>query len=388
MNHERNIYLLLQAATAPDDRLPALAQEMGRLYPSGAPDWTATFALTARWGLKSIVWAGYSRLHALLPPTLVLPVDLKLKWYSADVATQALAVKKREDIERFARLVTDGGVREMVVMKGTAYARFYPHNEWREYGDCDCFVFDDYDVLHRIAKEHGAVVDEDHYKHSHVIYRGLTVENHRFLTSFGGARHYHRVEHLMEDLLRRGPLTPLDGTPILQPSTTFTALFLPLHALRHFTSEHITLRHILDWLFFLRTYGGDIDWKKMYGLYDLCRLHRGVDLMTQYCVERLGLSLDDLPGLAAEYRPDARLFALFERDIVAPAPSVGGERFALQKVPRILRRFRRQWRFRALLEISWLRELWITVAWMSYLHRMPHLSDARFPQEEVEKLLS
>ena len=75
-----------------------------------------------------------------------------------------------------------------IVFKGMAHSRYYPRAEHREFGDFDCYLIDEhgncaYREGNEISKKDGYAVDDSWYKHSHISYKKLTIENHQFFTS-------------------------------------------------------------------------------------------------------------------------------------------------------------------------------------------------------------
>ncbi len=122
----------------------------------------------------------------------------------------------------------------------------------------------DFERGNEIAKQLVAKVRFDDYKHSHINYKGLTVENHKFCTPIRGARVNKEFEIYLQELLKDKPQRYLADSKIILPSATFNALFLTRHSMTHFLYEGITLRHIMDWALLLKTEQNNIDWKKVY----------------------------------------------------------------------------------------------------------------------------
>jgi hypothetical protein len=103
----------------------------------------------------------------------------------------------------------------------------------------------------KVVVEIGGKMKEAGYKHSHLLYRGLTIENHQFITSFDNSKLGIRTEQLLQSLIKEG-YTPIGDTKLLNPCAEFNALFLIKHAQRHFIKEGIRIRYLLDWALFLK----------------------------------------------------------------------------------------------------------------------------------------
>ena len=75
-----------------------------------------------------------------------------------------------------------------IVLKGLALASYYPDFSKREFGDLDCYLIKNENTVANegdlLAKRLGWNVEEAGYKHSHISYKELLIENHHFLTNF------------------------------------------------------------------------------------------------------------------------------------------------------------------------------------------------------------
>ncbi len=330
-------------------------------------DWAEVLALAGRQGVTALAWSGYERLYRAGLVTAPVPLPVKARWFSSSEAIRQKMRRQYVRAAEFAARLREAGIERLAVLKGMAYGQYYPEADLRESGDLDCFAVGDTRAADRAAREIGAQVDNSNYKHSKIEYHGLIIENHHFLTSFNGTRMGKRAERLLQELLMRGQLVSIDGSALLQPTTDFEALFMLRHAQGHFLSEGIAVRHLLDWHLLLQQRQREIDWPCLYNMMEQIRLRPFFDLVTAWCVERLGLRITD-PRI--RYSADSALLEAFEKDLFAPHPSVFN-RHIWQKIPRMMRRARRMWRFRRLLNEPYLLKLWNIVAFSSYLHRRP-----------------
>ncbi len=332
-------------------------------------DWAEVLALAGRQGVTALAWSGYERLYRAGRITAPMPLPVKARWFTSAEAIRRKMRRQKVQATEFAARLREAGIERLAVLKGVAYGEYYPEPELRESGDLDCFAVGDTRAADRAARQIGARVDDSNYKHSKIEYHGLTVENHHFLTSFNGTRKGKQTERLLQEELKRGQFVPIDGSALLRPAVDFEVLFLLRHAQGHFLSEGIALRHLLDWHLLLQQRQKKIDWPYLYNIMEQIRLRPFFDVVTAWCVERLGLRITD-PRIS--YSADKALLEAFEEDLFEPHPSVFN-RYIWQKIPRMIRRARRMWQFRRLLDESYLLKLWNIVAFSSYMRRHPTL---------------
>ena len=195
-------------------------------------------------------------------------------------------------------IYAENGIRT-VVLKGFAVSRLYPRPEHRPCGDLDCFLGAGYERGNTLAAAAGAKVDADYYKHSHIVFRGLTVENHRFCTAIRGSRQAKAFERHLQSILASQPCPPILGTDLLAPPADFNALFLTKHALLHFLTEGISLRHLCDWALFVDRQGEQVDWPEFRRVAAEHGLLRFAGVMTRLAVRLLGVKEDVFPVDAA-----------------------------------------------------------------------------------------
>lgn len=249
--------------------------------------------------MSALVWDGIRR----LPPELQPSRELRLRWaYNVERIEHRYGQQRRRQ-RNWLRAYAEAGIRT-VVLKGLAVSRLYPVPEHRPCGDLDCFLCGDYERGNRVAEQVGAEVKRDFYKHSHIVFRGLTVENHRFCTAVRGSRRAKRFERHLQRLLAEGPLSCIPETALLVPPPDFNALFLAKHALSHFLTEGISLRHLCDWAVFIDREGDAVDWTAFRKVAAEDRLLRFAEILSDLSVRYLGVARNPLPaGMQALRRP-------------------------------------------------------------------------------------
>ena len=275
-------------------------------------DWREVCILAKRQGVLAIVWDSIQKLTAegRFTPDQLPNKSLKLQWA---LSAEHIEKRYRKQLALASELSEVYAIQGIgtVVLKGLAISRYYPTPEHRECGDLDCFLVKldgsqpgyapiknsqgrpvaCYDDGNYIAKSAGADVKIGFYKHSHITYKGLMVENHAFCTAVRGSRKKKEFERHLQTLLTTQPLTPIGDSKLLSPCADFNALFLTVHSFQHFLTEGIKLRHVLDWALLIRAEQDNIDWQSFYMWCDKMHFTKFADALTAIAVEDLGIEI-------------------------------------------------------------------------------------------------
>ena len=335
----------------------------------GAGEWDALYQLAKEQGVTALVFEKLESLPAEVAP----PKQLMLQWFSHTLSIGKQMERKYLVAADFAERLAAANI-PVVVLKGFAIAAYYPQPLHRECGDLDCYMLGKMAEGEAVAASFGAVVEEANYKHSHIKYKGLTIENHKYFTSFNNTARGKCTEAALKQLIFAQAPARWDNSALLRPNATFNALFLAKHALRHFIDEAICLRHIMDWALFLKAEAANVDWQLLRPHLEASRVLPFAQLLTRISQRHLGLPAstplpDWLSGGCGD--GDERL-ARWEEMLLADTfgghPSMAGETFFM-KCKRILRRFRRIYRFRDLADETPATLIWNAFAFSSYLHR-------------------
>ena len=358
----------------------------------GAGEWDALYKLAKEQGVTALVFEKLESLPAEVAP----PKQLMLQWFSHTLSIGKQMERKYIVAADFAERLAAANI-PVVVLKGFAIAAYYPQPLHRECGDLDCYMLGKMAEGEAVAASFGAVVEEANYKHSHIKYKGLTIENHKYFTSFNNTARGKCTEAALKQLIFAQAPARWDNSALLRPNATFNALFLAKHALRHFIDEAICLRHIMDWALFLKAEAANVDWQLLRPHLEASRVLPFAQLLTRISLRHLGLPASTpLPdwlsggcggsatasascagsaadaGSSADCGDGAEHLARWEEMLLADTfgghPSMAGETFFM-KCKRILRRFRRIYRFRDLADETPATLIWNAFAFSSYLHR-------------------
>jgi len=158
----------------------------------------------------------------------------------------------------------------------------------------------------------------------------------------------------------------VDGARVLLPSATFNGIFLLSHAASHFAGDHITLRHLLDWAFFVDREWQAVDWERVVSWARELGLVRFLGCLNGLCVGQLGLEAGKFPPLERDAALEKRVL----EDILRPTFSEKGSGFVFK-----LRRLRAN---------RWKRDL---VAAEPFVPRMVRLawSHLRGPERQLDR---
>lgn len=324
-------------------------------------DWEKLYLYSKRNGIVALVIDNLKG----IPPEVAPSKGFSLKWISHALSIEN-QMKRREAVAvEFAEKLSERGIR-VVVLKGLAFAELFPNPYHRESGDLDCYMLGDKELGDKITVGIGGKMEEAGYKHSHLYYKGLTIENHRFITNFNNTKLGKRNELVLQEFISDGH-RPIGESKLLNPSADFNALFLIKHAQRHFIKDGIRLRHILDWAFFLKAECENVNWERVIPIMEECRSLNFAQAMSAICSEKLGFTINVDPLNLPSPLADAVL-----EDTVGEQPDIFHENF-IQKIGRFCRRIHRMWRFRSLADESYARLLWNNLTFNEYFNRNPKL---------------
>lgn len=270
------------------------------------PEWSLCYKLASHQGVLALAWEGVM----LLPKELQPPKPLMLQW---GLSVEKYEAKHRrycavaEELQQFYR---ERGI-ACVQLKGVGFSANYNVPAHREGGDIDIFTFsaDTSKMSHAQAnlladslmQQQGIEVDMHGYKHSNFFYKGIPVENHKFLLNVQINRKFMpMLDNLLRKLLNPVEVEMYGGEyRIVVPSAEFNMLFLSCHAFQHYGSG-IALHHLYDWAVLLKNYGLTIPrevnnrkfLRAIAAFTHLCNTHLG----TQVNLDSFPDSYEDLSG--------------------------------------------------------------------------------------------
>ena len=325
-------------------------------------EWRALYRVCVVQGVTAVVFDFVKT----LPKSEAPDMALLMEWLSAATAVEQTMRRMQITAEEFAEEMERREI-PVVVLKGLAFAQYYKNPLHRECGDFDCYMMGKKEAGDLAALELGGTMEEAGYKHSHLLFKGLTIENHRFFTDFDNTPTGMLTEQVLGELIQEEQIY-IGDSKLSCPSANFNALFLLKHTQSHFIDEGIRMRHVLDWALFLRAKQEEVDWSKVLPMLETTRTAQFAGVMTAIAVRSLSIEVlnKDLRTLASN--AEQKMVKAVLADIMGEQPPIYVNGL-WHKTKRILRRFRRMWKYRSLASESYPRMVWNAFAFSSYVKR-------------------
>ena len=233
-------------------------------------DWMLLFDVSEQQGVAGICVDGFQKaltlnllngeaLNSLNSPRVEYR---KLQWFGGVMQMEQEYNQRLRIFLELQAKWKEAGI-DAAILKGMAFAQYWPKAEHRGSCDVDCFLMKPYqtadvsligrgsimaDKGDEIAEEQGAKVDRSEQKHSHIYYKGLHVENHHTCCGQLTDPKIAELESFLEKLLNDPGNGTIEGTTIVKTPLLFDALFCLYHARVHLiVEEGIQLKHLVDW---------------------------------------------------------------------------------------------------------------------------------------------
>lgn len=286
---EEVVLALVSAALTNSESPPKLISNISK------SDWTQIYEIACMQGVVGIIFPVMEK----MPKEFLPESHLLLKWIGhvehIKKSNQQYHVHANEFLSRLKHL----GI-EIVVLKGTFCAHYYPQPNNRLLGDLDIFPLNvDSVAIDDVCIEHGLHVEKHDYKHSKILYKGITIENHQYCTEIRGAQIKKDFEKYLQKLLH-------DGN-IIQ----FNALFLMAHAFNHFLDEGLTLRQICDWAMFIEHEQDNIDWNEFNYWMKLMHMYKFAGLLNYIVSESIGISIKNPNIFISSFSKKKMMYDMF-----------------------------------------------------------------------------
>ena len=247
------------------------------------------YSFASAQGLTAFLWEYvYQQLLSGKLDADKLPVNLKFRWALASDNIIKRYHQQRTLSFEFAGKMAEYGIR-VYGLKGLSLSKYYPRPELRECGDFDCWMDDDFERSNLLAQQFGARYNPYDYRHSVLNYKGLIVENHRYFMVLRGSGRNKRMERYLRDIIHSDK--QLDDSKICLPSSQFQAQFTILHMMHHFLYESITVRHLLDWHYFVAAEKDNVDWREFNAKCKEAGVDRFIAAVNHICIKRFGLDI-------------------------------------------------------------------------------------------------
>lgn len=324
-------------------------------------DWRNVLLLAQKQGVRGLAYEALELLKQENEACTCFPDRTTLmQWYAQSAFVEKMFVQHVALAKDVVELWKQHGIKT-VVFKGLAHSRYYPKPEHREFGDFDCYLIDAYGERtyrqgNEVARKKSLLVDDGWYKHSHIAYKKLTIENHQYFTSARrGGTDLALHKYIVEAIGNGSKLERLDGTEIYVLPVEAEGLFMLYHSLTHFLVEGINLRHFVDWACWIKANQDKLEWSEFYPLCKRFRLDGFADVLNTIAVKYLGVELHDKSIFAnsefAERTIDSALFddsSIYNR----------GKGQWYERLHVIGNAFRYSWKFRDVAHYSMIGYVW------------------------------
>lgn len=229
----------------------ALKEERPVEFPESV-DWIELLEYAKTQGVAAIAMDGLQTLINKIGFSPVgLDVKAKLQLYALAMSIERRHIKQLESSKEVASIWRKSGIRTLV-LKGFAFAQYYPKPIQRLASDMDCYLCGGYEKGNGEMECIGIKVNREDYRHATFQYKDVFVENHKICTTVRGKKQRKCFEAYLRSLLEKGPTVYIDDSYLEMPCDRFNALYFLQHSHRHFLREGITLRYICDWAMILK----------------------------------------------------------------------------------------------------------------------------------------
>ena len=304
-------------------------------------EWAAVKELADRQGLTAVVLDGLSELRNQgvtkgMPEQIML-----LEWIGEVMQGYEMQYDQhRKAIAELARFYNEHGFK-MMVLKGYACSLDWPRPEHRPCGDIDIWLFgrqrEADETLGSWFKVQGSSqgIDSGHHHHTVFYWNDIMVENHYDFVNV----HHHKSNEGMERLMKElagddSYYMELEGARVYLPSPNLHAFFLLRHAMNHFAASEISLRQLLDWAFFVKKHGDEVDWDRLMKEFEKYKMMEMFNIFNAICVDDLGFDANIFRSV--QFNPDLKERVL--EDILYPAYVTAEPKHLL---PRLIYKYKR-----------------------------------------------
>lgn len=260
-------------------------------------DWVQLKALADVQRLSAVVFDGLNQVLKSNPQFSFFNARLKLSWIGEVVQNYEQRYSKYENVIGSLAGWYNAHGYKMMVLKGYACSIDWPKPEHRPCGDIDIWLFGKQKETDRLlTSDMGINVDNSHHHHTVFSWQGFTVENHYDFINVYHHKSHVRLEKVLKELgMDDSHYLEIDGTRIYLPSPNLHALFLLKHAALHFVGTELTFRQILDWAFFVKAYGREVDWEMIFEVLEEHGMMPMFNILNAICVEDLGIESTIFP---------------------------------------------------------------------------------------------
>ena len=229
----------------------AIGRQEGLSRTLSAEEWQSLYSMTEKQALLGVCFAVVKLLESQHQK---IPQQLYFQWLAVTAQIQEQNERMNQACVKLQAMLREQGF-ECCILKGQAVARYYPETirEFRQPGDIDVLVWKNGQStaetkwqLVALAKAYNPdAAGSEH--HVGMEWNGFEVELHyepAYMCNPWTNRQFQRwaVGHRTSDIMDA-------KTDIIKPSAEFDTVFLLAHAFRHYLSEGLGMRQVMDYYF-------------------------------------------------------------------------------------------------------------------------------------------
>jgi hypothetical protein len=254
-------------------------------------------------------------------------------------------------INKLASLYANNNIPFMVI-KGYGISLYYPNPRHRTFSDVDTYHFGRFEEADRqVVDELGSEIDTGVHHHTTCVYKGVLIENHYDFINTTQRNSNVKFERILKAEAENGCVEHnVDGIRILLPSAMFNALFLMRHMAAHYAAERVSVRHLCDWMQFVKREYRNIDWVRVNRIYEQFNMKRFADAITRICITHLGLEASIVPDVNTDIKLEHRILNDILYPEFADAKPKGFVRIVWWKTRRY---YANRWKHKLIYNESW-----------------------------------
>lgn len=268
-------------------------------------DWEKLINIATTQVVPVVVLDGLQYYHSIHPdyiPFASLGISNKpqkrMQWIGQVMTFERMYAKHEKAMTDLARQYARKGI-GMMVLKGYGLSLDWPVPNHRAVGDLDIYNFGKWKEADTfIAEQLGIKIDDGHEHHTVFNFNGVAVENHYDFINTKAHRDASKIEAQLKLLAEKNCREiEIEGTKIHLPSADFNAIFLMRHMGQHFAGEHLNLRQMLDWGFFVKAHSHEVDWNATILFLKEIGLYQFFNHINAICTDILGFAEDIFPRI-------------------------------------------------------------------------------------------
>ena len=214
-------------------------------------EWEEIYEVAEKQGIVGLLLSGLEHLPAYFLP----PLELKLQWIGDVQMDDHLNKLMDQRCLELLGMLEKAGL-QGTILKGQGIARLYDEDlsSRRQPGDIDVYVDCGLERAIAFAQSLGQKDISWDYKHLHLqLWEDTEVELHYRVEVMFDLMKNHRLQRWFDhELNELYEFDPESG--FVTPSVEFNVFYILLHIYRHFFTEGVGLRQIMDYYFVLKTH--------------------------------------------------------------------------------------------------------------------------------------